>query len=193
MINSGNGNYLNRDTINVHKMNNVRTKSKSAFDTTSDGINKLNSLMNQTNVRMTKLEITATMIKLGEDISHVSDTIKWMKNNLKKLMYTARLPVNLIDDKSVAVEMEQLSNKIRYKNEILVTRNPFLMKVMLGYDSTLHTLHIILKAPIKRKGEAYKIELLNKYVTGKIYGMTTILEITSPRIYYQMISDGKAW
>lgn len=193
VINTANNRYLNKDMINLHEIERVRTRSRHAFETSMKGADKLATLMNETMDKVTKLEITTTIMKLGDDINHLQDTIEQLKNNIMKLIYTNRLPVNLIDDKSISSGIDKLKNKLRNKGRSLVTENPYMMKSTLGYNYEDHTLHIILKAPTKIDNAAFKMRLLNKFIVAKVNNELKILEIESSRYYYQQKMFGKTW
>ena len=193
IINTSNNRYLNKDMINLHEIEQVRTRSRHAFETSTKEANKLATLMNETMDKVTKLEVTTTIMKLGDNINHLQDTINQLKNNIMKLIYTNRLPVNLIDDKSISSGIDKLKTKLKNKGRSLITENPYMMKSTLGYDYGDHALHIILKAPTKIDNAAFKMRLLNKFIVAKVSNELKILEIESSRYYYQRTMFGKTW
>ena len=87
IINTANNRYLNKDMINLHNIERVRTRGRQAFETSMKEANKLATLMNKTMDKVTKLEVTTTIMKLGDDINHLQDTMNRLKNNIMKLIY----------------------------------------------------------------------------------------------------------
>ena len=67
--------------------------------------------------KLTELEVRTTIMKLGDDINHLQDTMNRLKNNIMKLIYTNKLPVNLIYDKSISSGIDKLKTKLKNKGD----------------------------------------------------------------------------
>ena len=142
IINSSNNRYLNGDEIKLHKIEEGQTKSHQILSSTITETDRLKKLINQTNEKIDKLEISATIIKLADEISKLQWVTRWLKDNIMKLVHTNRLPVNITNDKSITTEMESVEKKLMSSNKKLLNKNPYLMEATLGYDEKHHIIYI---------------------------------------------------
>ena len=164
-----------------------------SLDATVEKIEKLEKTLNSTVTKVTNLGISTILLKLSDEINYLQNAIRWLRNSITQLVYTNKLPGNLLNEEEMKTEIELVAKKVINKNQKLLTKNPYLMESTVGYDDTKHILYIILKAPITIEDNACKTVLLNKFVVAKIKNSPKIMEIESPKSYYERTIAGKRW
>ena len=79
LIKSGKDRFLNRDIVQIHKIDKARTNSRMRLDATVEKIEKLEKTLNSTVTKVINLEISTILLKLSDEIDYLQNAIRWLK------------------------------------------------------------------------------------------------------------------
>ena len=193
MISNENGKFLDRTKIQLEKAKIAETNTHHEINNTLAKIMELEKLINSTDAKLKKIEVATMLMMTAEQINKLTSAIEWLGNGITNMLYTHRIPINLINDETLKAELDKLA-KGEIKNGLMpLTDNPYELKAAVGYDDKTHTIFMILKIPFKDAEPTYRTQILNKYIVANINGIPRIMEILSNRVYYQKSLENKMY
>ena len=109
MISDENGKYLDRTKIQLDKTKIAETNAHHEINNTLTKIMELEKIINSTEAKLKKMEIATMLMITAEQVNKLTSAIEWLANGITNMLYTHRIPINLMNDETLKSELDKLA------------------------------------------------------------------------------------